>query len=269
MTMNQSFLGTIATSGAWGLAGLVALVGASGCGAGGTASVGVATVRNTAVAVPSASNTARVAAVLAQPDRKPADRALDEPRQAADVLSFLDVTPGMDVAILAPGSGYFLELVARSIGLDGRLFARNPPSLLAESGLATAWDERLTRPTGARVVRIDDELGKQLAVHGLDLVFLDHDYAKLGAGGIDLPAVDASVWNALREDGRFVVVEREADALQTRRAIESHGFRLTGAGHFLKSGANPSDWDPRPDPAAAGERRVLFAFVKPASLEGR
>jgi predicted methyltransferase len=256
MSMNHRVLAALAVACASG---------ASGCGAASAQGAAAATVQNTAVEVPSAANAARVAEVLAQADRKGSDRLLDGPRQAADVLSYLDVKPGMDVAVLAPGSGYFTELVARSIGLDGRLFARNPPSLLASSGLGTAWDERLARPAGARVVRIDNELGKQLEVHGLDLVFLDHDYAKLGAGGVDLPAVNSSVWNALRQDGRFVVVERDAETAQTRQAIESHGFRLTSEGQFLRAGTNPSDWDRAgPEtPLAGAERRVLLTFVKP------
>ena len=233
-----------------------------GCGAGGGNERSPATVQSTAVQVPSASNATRVAQVLAQPDRKAEDRALDGPRQATEVLSYLDVSPGMDVAVLAPGSGYFMELLARSIGLDGRLFARNPPSFLASSGLEQAWDERLERPAGARVVRIDDELGKQLAVHGLDLVFLDHDYAKLAARGADSSSVDSSVWNALKQDGRFVVIEREADAPRTRQAIESHGFRLAGEGRFLRPGATPSDWG-QSERLAVDEKQVFLTFVKP------
>src|SRR5438270_5163861 len=39
-------------------------------------------------------------AVLAQPDRSERDRALDQPRQAADLLTYLGVGPGMRVAEL-------------------------------------------------------------------------------------------------------------------------------------------------------------------------
>jgi predicted methyltransferase len=242
---------------------MAVLAGSSGCGAGSSdAHAPSSVVHNTGVEVPAASNAARVAAVLAQPGRRADDRALDEARQAAEVLSYLDVAPGMDVAVLAPGNGYFMELVARSVGIDGRLFARNPPSLVASSGLGQAWDERLARPAGARVVLIDDDLGKPLAVHGLDLVFLDHDYAELGAHGVQPSAVNAATWNALREGGRFVAVEREAEAANTRQAIESHGFRLEGEGRFLRSGTNPCDWT-EAEPARGAEKRIFLTFVKP------
>ena len=171
-------------------------VGGAGCGASGAGTFGLSVVHNTSVEVPSG-----IAAILAQPDWSAADRALDEPRQAAEILAYLDVSPGLNVAVLAPGSGYFLDLAARSVGLNGRIFARNPPLLLAASGLGAAWDARLSQPAGARVIRIDDELGKQLAVQWLDLVFLDHDYAGLRQSAIDPSAVDLGRLERVRTPG--------------------------------------------------------------------
>ena len=243
----------------------IIVVGASGC-AGSSDALSSSVLRSTSVEVPSQANAARVATVLAERDRRADDRSLDGPRQAAEVLAYLDVAPGMNVAVLAPGSGYLMELVARSVGLDGRVFARNPPSLLIASGLGPAWDERLARPAGARVIRIDDELGKPLAVNWLDLVFLGHEYAPLGARGVDSSAVNAVAWNALRPGGRFVVVDRADVAGETRQAVESHGFRFAGEGEFLRSGASPTDWgdaEARGGAAAAGEKRVFLTFTKP------
>jgi predicted methyltransferase len=231
-----------------------------GCGAGSSNGLS-SSLQNTGVEVPSASNSGRVAAVLAEPDRKADDRALDGPRQAAEILAYLDVAPGMDVAVLAPGSGYLMELVARSVGIDGRLYARNPPALVQASGLGPAWDERLHRPAGARVVRIDDDLARPLTVSGLALVLLDHEYAELAQRGVDPAAVTATAWNALRAEGRYVVVERESDAAKTREAIESHGFRFLADGRFLRGGASPCDWNEQP--VSGGGKRIFLTFVKP------
>jgi predicted methyltransferase len=227
---------------------------ASGCA--GSTVMTPSVVHSTGVEVSSG-----VAAVLAQPDRGADDRALDGPRQAAETLAYLDVSPGMNVAVLAPGAGYFMELLARSVGIDGRLFARNPPSLLGASGLAKAWDERLSRPAGARVIRVDDELGKQLEVQWLDLVFLDHDYTALRDRAIDPSTIDVVAWNALHPAGRFVVVERELESSQARAEIERFGFRFASEALFLRPGASPSDWNGG-DPSAR-DKRVLLTFTKP------
>jgi predicted methyltransferase len=247
---------------------VAAAIGSAGCGAARSNVGPAAVVQNTGVEVPSGAPAvpARVRAVLAEPDRPAAERALDGPRQAAQVLAYLDVAPGMSVAVLAPGSGYFMELLARSVGPDGRIFARNPPLLLSASDLTDAWDARLARPAGARVVRIDGELGKELDVRGLDLVFLAHDYDALRASAIVPAAAVARAWYALRDGGRLVVVEREAIAANTSSEIESHGFRKTSEGRFLGNGTDPCDWDVAPSDT---EKRVLLTFEKPSgSLEG-
>jgi predicted methyltransferase len=227
---------------------------ASGCG--GSMATSPAIVHSTGVEVPSG-----IAAVLAQPDRGADDRALDGPRQAAETLAYLDVSPGMNVAVLAPGAGYFMELLARSVGFDGKVFARNPPSLLGASGLDKVWEERLSRPAGARVIRVDDELGKQLDVQWLDLVFLDHEYTALRDRAIDPSTIDVVAWNALHAGGRFVVVERDRESSQARAEIERFGFRFASEALFLRAGASPSDWN-RSDPSV-GEKRVLLTFQKP------
>jgi predicted methyltransferase len=237
-----------------------------GCGAATTTATSPPVVQSTGVKVSSV-----IATVLGQPDRGADDRALDVPRQAAETLAYLDVSPGMNVAVLAPGAGYFMELLARSVGLDGRLFARNPPSLLGASRLERAWDERLSRPAGARVIRVDDELVKPLAVQWLDLVFLEHDYAALHRHAVDTAAIDAVAWNALHPGGRFVVVEREIESAKTRDEIERIGFRFTSEALFLRQGVSPSDWSDEDgnananangDPSAK-DKRVLLTFTKP------
>jgi predicted methyltransferase len=189
-------------------------------------------------------------AVLAEPDRSADDRALDESRQSAALLTYLDVAQGMNVAQLASGAGYVTELLARSVGHQGRIFAENPPSLLARRGLEDAWKARLARPAGARVVRLDDELDTPLPMHALDMVFVSDELSDLAADGVKPGAGAASAWNSLRSGGRFVVVERaQADGEPREEsvgAIERCGFRLASEGRFFRGG-----------------ERVALTFVKP------
>jgi predicted methyltransferase len=188
-------------------------------------------------------------AVLAAPDRSADDRALDEPRQSAALLTYLDVGEGMNVAELAAGAGYVTEMLARSVGHQGRIFAENPPSLLAKHGLDEAWKQRLARPAGARVVRLDDELDRPLPMHALDLVYVSDELGDLAADGVQPGAGAAAAWNSLRSGGRFVVVshseangEPRADSVS---AIERCGFRRVSDGRFFK------------------DARVAVTFVKP------
>ena len=204
---------------------------------------------------------ARVADVLATRDRAPDDRALDGPRDAADVLTFLDVSPGMFVAELASGSGYFTELLARSVGSSGLVFAENPPSLLARQGLADAWTQRLGRPPAARIVRLDSELPVPLAVRGLDLIYLGMDYGALQASGVDARAVDAGAWNALRPGGRYVVIDRTPDEA-ARAEVEGFGFRFVGERRLFQGAPSPGDWRDLPA-RPPGQDPVLLTFARP------
>ncbi len=179
-------------------------------------------------------------AVLAQRDRTAEDRALDGPRQAADVLTYLDIEPGMNVVELAAGAGYFAELIARTVGHDGRLFAENPPALVASHGIEEAWMRRLQRPVGARIVRLDQELDKPLPTHAIDLVYVSDELGDLAAEGVLPGDAATSAWNALRSGGRMVLVERaQADGaprVESVQAITACGFHLANEGRFFHDG---------------------------------
>ena len=53
-----------------------------------------------------------IAAAVASPARPEADRARDADRQPAEVLEVFGIAPGMKVADLAAGAGYYSEILA-------------------------------------------------------------------------------------------------------------------------------------------------------------
>ncbi len=192
----------------------------------------------------------RALAILAQADRSADDRALDASHQTAALLTYIDVAEGMNVAQLASGGGYVTELLARSVGHQGRVFAENPPALLAKHGLENAWKDRLARPAGARIVRLDDSLDTPLPMHGLDVVYVSDELGDLAADGVKPGAGASAAWNSLRSGGRLIVVERAqasgAPRAESLSAIERCGFRLASEGRFFNGG-----------------ERVAVTFVKP------
>ena len=248
-------------------------------------------VRNTAAHVTNVHATTAVQDsplaldVLAQPDRSERDRALDGPRQSADVLTFLGVAPGMRVAELGSGGGYMTELLARAVGPSGHVWADNPPSLLARAPIGAAFDARFGRSGGAftNVLRVERELNSPLPKEAreLDLVVLDVFYRDLPSLGADPRAVAAAAFDAVRPGGRFVVIDRAPpegnaradlrtmhteESRNARYAIERAGFRFAGEGRFLRDRAAPTDWDATPNAqptALETQDRFFLAFVKP------
>jgi predicted methyltransferase len=227
----------------------------------------------------------RVLDLLAAPDRTPEDRALDGTRQAADLLTFLGVSPGMRVAELASGGGYFTELFARAVGPAGVVYGENAPAMLAGSPIGAVWASRLARASDRNVVRVDRSLDDPLPkeIRALDLVYLAIDYGKLPALGVDRDAMNAMnqrVHLALRRGGRYVVLEEtpreralltDLHALHTeesrhaRREIESAGFAFESEGRFFRDASDPREWDASPEAPLRGEKhdRFVLAFVKP------
>jgi predicted methyltransferase len=195
-------------------------------------------------------------AVLAQPDRTREDRALDHPRQAADLLAFVGVEPGMRVAQLGCGSGYFTELLARAAGPRGVVFAQNATGTMAPSVLA-AWNDRLERPAMRNVTPVERGFALPLPpeVRDLDRVYLSVPYSVLTSLGVDRASMNRRVSLALRRGGRYVVLDRtqpprpdpveahRQESRSARREIESAGFSFVTEGRFFRTSPDPNDWN--------------------------
>lgn len=64
-----------------------------------------------------------VGQVLADPIRPAADVARDPDRKPAELLAFAGIRPGMTIAELAPGGGYFTRILTGAVGTGGHVYA--------------------------------------------------------------------------------------------------------------------------------------------------
>jgi ubiquinone/menaquinone biosynthesis C-methylase UbiE len=127
------------------------------------------------------------------------DPSRDDWQKPEALLTSLGVVPGMTVADLGAGTGYFSVRVARAVGAKGRVLALDVEPSLVDYVKARAGKESLPQ-IGAAVVPADDP---RLPPKGVDLVLvvdtwhhLDdrvHYLAKLAAG--------------LKPEGRVAVVD--------------------------------------------------------------
>jgi predicted methyltransferase len=222
-------------------------------------------------------------ALVADPDRTEADRALDAGRHPAEFLAFLDLRPGMKVADLGAGGGYTTELLARAVAPGGVVFAQNNQGFLRFVG--EAWTARLARPAMRGVVRVDREFDAPLPPEatGLDAVVLNVIYHDTVWLEVDRAAMNRAVFAALRPGGAYLVVDSSArpgsgvadaktlhriDEAVVRAEVEQAGFRLAAEGSFLRNPEDARDWNASPPAAAAaGKRgtsdRFVLRFVRP------
>lgn len=221
-------------------------------------------------------------AVVGEPDRAADDRALDAGRHPDQLLAFIGVRPGMRVAELGAGLGYTTELLARSVGPTGVVYAQNNRFIL-EKFAEKPWSARLTKPVMKKVVRVDREFDAPLPPDVRDLdavvnVLLYHDTVWMKT---NRDQMNRAVFTALKPGGIYVIVDHSgrpgtgATETQTlhrieervvREEIEAAGFKLVGDADFLRNPADPRDWNA--SPRTAGERRgtsdrFVLKFAKP------
>ena len=225
-----------------------------------------------------------IKAVLDAPDRADKDRALDAGRRPAELLTFAGIAPGMHVAELGAGSGYTSELLSRTVGPSGVVYAQNNKWILerfADKPLA----ERLAKPALKNVLRADREFDDPLPpeAKNLDAVFsvlFYHDTVWLG---VDRDKMNRAVFAALKPGGEYVIVDHSAkegsgigdvktlhriDERAVVEEVERAGFHLTAIGDFLRNSADTRDWND--SPMAAADRRgksdrFVLRFARPSS----
>ena len=244
---------------------------------------------------------ARVAEILASPDRTEADRTNDLRRKPQEMLSFIGMRPGMVALDLSAGGGYTSELLARATGPAGRVYAQAPPRVprpppaqpegaaipaAAPTMPASAASPPAPAGLAARGKRVDnivvvvqpfeDPVPAERATNGLDLVTLMFNYHDLGHMGVDRARMNRAVFAALKAGGLYVIADHsgragtgisESGTLHRveeaflRQEVESAGFRLVASGDFLRNPNDPRDRN-TPEPPQPKDEFVL-KFVKP------
>ena len=221
--------------------------------------------------------TPEIRAVVASPDRSEADRKTDERRRPEMLLAFAGVKPGMKVLEIGAGAGYSAELLARSVGPQGVVYAHNSPGAIARF-IKTRFDERAAKPVMGNVVKLirDFEDPVPSDVRNLDLATMLFEYHDTPAMGIDRAKMNRRIFDALKPGGTFVIADHAAkagagvsasktlhriDEALVRQEVEAAGFKFVAAANFLR---NPDD--PRDATSSRATIRVdqfVLKFVKP------
>ena len=208
-------------------------------------------------------------AAVAAPDRDQADRDLDAGRHPAEMLAFFGIGPGMRVAELGAGGGYTSELLARTVGPTGKVYAQNSQFLL-DRFAQQPWTERLQKPVMANVVRLDRPFDDPFPpdVKDLDAVLIVLFYHDTYWQKVDRAKMNAAVLRVLKPGGVYGIVDHRAKAgsgandVETlhrieestlRADVEQAGFRLAASADFLRNPDDSRDWSA--SPRTAGEKR--------------
>lgn len=211
-------------------------------------------------------------AIVASPDRTDADRSDDLHRRPVELLEFADVRRGMHVLEIGAGAGYTAELLARTVGPEGKVFAQNAkPQVLFEKRMQQSTAMKNVVP----VIRpFDDPVPPQ--ARDLDLITLILFYHDITYMPVDRAKMNRAFFEALKPGGHLIVIDHAAkagadigvgktlhrvDEATVRKEVEATGFRLEAHNGFLR---NPDD--PRTAPFFRMDGptdRFALKFVKP------
>jgi predicted methyltransferase len=226
-----------------------------------------------------------ISGAISDDDRDDADRKLDAGRKPGEVLAFFKVAPGQKVGELFAGRGYTTELLARTLGENGKLFVQNPKDVIDKFGLREPMAKKLAKPGLKNTTLFETPADAPFPpeVKDLDAVICIlnyHDYVWLK---VDRAKLNAAVFAALKPGGIYGIVDHSAkkgsglndvqtlhriDEDTVKQEITAAGFKLDGELDVLRKPDDTRDWNAAPKAAEdAGKRgtsdRFVLRFVKP------
>jgi predicted methyltransferase len=185
--------------------------------------------------------------------RPEADTTRDALRHPADIMAFTGVRPGWRIADIGPGGGYYTRLFAVAVGDQGRVFAVDRANSAPDRPRAIL----AVAPQYQNVTVLQNGYQGWNAGEPLDAVFVSqiyHDwfYPQLG---LDVPALNRQIFDALKPGGVYVIVDHAAvaghtidlnpqtdlhriDQAQVVREVTAAGFVLEEESQVLR---NPDD----------------------------
>ena len=198
--------------------------------------------------------------------RRDGDRARDEFRNPAETLAFFKVEPGMIVADVVPGGGWYTRVLVPYLGADGQYIGLNPDMRTSNSaqiaerwgGMAekfpaqlTEWGLTDTRAVGANLDQVADN-----AAGTVDRVLIFREMHNLHRFNLAYSTLTGAR-KLLKDDGLLGIVQHRAkeDAsadytdgskgyLRQKDVIalvEAHGFELVETSEINANAKDPAN----------------------------
>ncbi|MDE2052374.1 MAG: class I SAM-dependent methyltransferase [Gammaproteobacteria bacterium] len=189
---------------------------------------------------------AYVTKAVADPGRPAADTDRDALRLPAETIAFAGVKPGMKVAELFPGGGYFTRPLSDVVGPAGHIY-----------GIENAkWDDGSDAKVAAAVKDHNvsmqtDKFGEFSLPQKVDLFWITQNYHDLHIakyGVVDMAAFNRHVYDSLKPGGIYFILDHQAnpgtsetqiaalhriEKAQVIREVEAAGFKLAAEGNAL------------------------------------
>ena len=192
-----------------------------------------------------------IAAAVADAARPDTDKERDATRKPGETLAFAGIKPGMTVAELGPGRGYYTRILAKAVGPSGKVYAIATNAQAARPGGLDALNALAAAYPNIKVVTVD--FPTMMLPEKADLFWTTENYHDFHNNGGDIAALDKAVFNNLKPGGTFYVEDHSAapgaglaatsqfhrmDEAVAKTELTTAGFKLDAEGDLLH---NPAD----------------------------
>jgi predicted methyltransferase len=212
---------------------------------------------------------AAIKAAVAAPDRPATDTARDATRKPAEMMTFADVKPGMKVAELLPGAGYFTRVFSSVVGASGHVFG------------VTFGDgapiKAIAATPGHGNVSFIPYTGTFEVPEPVDLVWTSQNYHDVyNRDPANAEKLDAAVFKALKPGGTYIVLDHSGlpggnnqqlhriDPAAVKAQVVKAGFQYVGESKVLANPADPKTVGVRDAGVAGKTDQFILKFRKPS-----
>jgi predicted methyltransferase len=218
-------------------------------------------------------------AAVADPARPEKDRARDAERKPAETMALAGIKPGARVVDVGPGSGYFLRIISRVVGANGKAIGfiptwvaeKFPTSKDVIPGLVAAG---YTNVEGAIQPMAELNVGAPV-----DVVFMSQTYHDQSWQKIDVAKMNQAIFAALKPGGVYFIIDHAAvagadqkvvdelhriDAARVKAEILAAGFVLDAESDLLRNPADPKTVSVFDKSIRGKTDQFVFKFKKPA-----
>ena len=226
---------------------------------------------------------ANVAAAAKAEGRSADNVKLDASRKPAELLTFLGLQQGMNVADMFGGNRYWAEIIAPAVGSKGRVTVWEPTQFY-DADTKTAFDAFVAKHPNASILSSPFE-APVLPVNAYDFMLINLDYhdvywenAKNGIARMDPDQWLKAVYAAMKPGAVVGIIDHVADPGDPRTSVEKYhridpavvkadfkraGFVLEAESDMLRNKADDHSLTVF-DPKIRGHTdRFVFKFRKP------
>lgn len=212
-------------------------------------------------------------------ERPDSSVALDARRHPVEVLGFLELKEGMTVLDVPADGGYYSEVMARTVGPEGRVIALVPEGLLSDFAALQARNPNVELRTAVLHEVSPDTVGADEADFVLlHVMYHDTYWDEPGASAVDPARFVRALYRTLRPGGVVGVIDFVGEPGDTRAIVnrlhridprtvradfEQAGFVFEGASDLLRNPADDHTLSAVVPPMRGNADQFVLRFRKP------